>query len=220
MASEVRLASTLRYLAGSMVNDSDFDPELKLVAHTRTTLCFWYSALAPERPAGVWMRAMAVAITFFSLCLGWQSIAPSAFWCGVGAFFWRPLEVHMDRRSTLVAAAMRLHNYCNDRRIGIDLREVPARPRSSRVCGRQARTSVRTASLLTFSTPWTTTLLPTWTDARGETSSSAASKTRGLNTPASPCKKLLDRPSAGSPRGRPGRRRRLPRSSAAGCPSW
>ena len=65
MASEVRLASTLRYLAGSMVNDSDFDPELKLVAHTRTTLCFWYSALAPERPAGLWMHAMAVAITFF-----------------------------------------------------------------------------------------------------------------------------------------------------------
>ena len=38
--------------------------------------------------------------------------------------FWRPLEVRMDRRSALVGAAMRLHNYCIDRRIGIELREV------------------------------------------------------------------------------------------------
>ena len=30
----------------------------------------------------------------------------------------------MDRRSALVGAAMRLHNYCIDRRIGIELREV------------------------------------------------------------------------------------------------
>ena len=37
----------------------------------------------------------------------------------------------MDRRSTLVGAAMRLHNYCIDRHIGIELREVPARPRFS-----------------------------------------------------------------------------------------
>lgn len=30
----------------------------------------------------------------------------------------------MDRRSALVGAAMRLHNYCIDRGIGIELREI------------------------------------------------------------------------------------------------
>lgn len=38
--------------------------------------------------------------------------------------FWRPLEVRMARCAPLVAAAMRLRNYCIDRRIRIDLREV------------------------------------------------------------------------------------------------
>jgi len=38
--------------------------------------------------------------------------------------FWRPLEVRMDRRAPLISAAMRMHNYCIDRRISIDLRQV------------------------------------------------------------------------------------------------
>ena len=38
--------------------------------------------------------------------------------------FWRPLEVRFDRRAPLVSAAMRLHNYCIDRRISTELREV------------------------------------------------------------------------------------------------
>ena len=38
--------------------------------------------------------------------------------------FWRPLEVAFDRRAPLVGAAMRLHNYCIDRRIAIELEQV------------------------------------------------------------------------------------------------
>lgn len=38
--------------------------------------------------------------------------------------FWRPLEVRFDRRAPLIGAAMRLHNYCIDRNIGIELRQV------------------------------------------------------------------------------------------------
>ena len=38
--------------------------------------------------------------------------------------FWRPLEVAFDRRTPLVGAAMRLHNYCIDRRIAIELEQV------------------------------------------------------------------------------------------------
>ena len=37
---------------------------------------------------------------------------------------WRPIEVRFDRRAPLISAAMRLHNYCIDRRIGIELRHV------------------------------------------------------------------------------------------------
>ena len=35
-----------------------------------------------------------------------------------------PLEVAFDRRAPLVGAAMRLHNYCFDRRITIELEQV------------------------------------------------------------------------------------------------
>jgi hypothetical protein len=38
--------------------------------------------------------------------------------------FWRPLEVEFDRRAPLVGAAMRMHNYCIDRRIGMEMTEV------------------------------------------------------------------------------------------------
>lgn len=38
--------------------------------------------------------------------------------------FWRPLEVKFKRRAPLIAAIMRLHNYCIDRRITLELREV------------------------------------------------------------------------------------------------
>jgi hypothetical protein len=38
--------------------------------------------------------------------------------------FWRPLEVRFDRRAPLVGCAMRLHNYCIDRKIGIEMRQV------------------------------------------------------------------------------------------------
>ena len=38
--------------------------------------------------------------------------------------FWRALEVRFDRRAPLISAAMRLHSYCIDRRIGTELRQV------------------------------------------------------------------------------------------------
>jgi len=34
----------------------------------------------------------------------------------------------MDRRAPLISAAMRMHNYCIDRRISIDLRQVAGAP--------------------------------------------------------------------------------------------
>ena len=37
---------------------------------------------------------------------------------------WRPLEVKFKRRAPLIAAIMRLHKYCIDRRIALELREV------------------------------------------------------------------------------------------------
>lgn len=37
--------------------------------------------------------------------------------------FWRPLEVKFKRRTALVGAAMRLHNYCIDERIALELRQ-------------------------------------------------------------------------------------------------
>ena len=37
--------------------------------------------------------------------------------------FWRPLEVAYERRSPLIAAAMKLHNYCIDRKIMLNLDE-------------------------------------------------------------------------------------------------
>ena len=37
--------------------------------------------------------------------------------------FWRPLEVRFGRRAPLIGAAMRLHNYCIDRRIGVELNQ-------------------------------------------------------------------------------------------------
>jgi hypothetical protein len=37
--------------------------------------------------------------------------------------FWRPLGVKFKRRAPLIGATIRLHNYCINRRIGIELRE-------------------------------------------------------------------------------------------------
>jgi hypothetical protein len=38
--------------------------------------------------------------------------------------FWRPLEVDFHRRAPLVGASMRMHNYCIDRRIVIEMRQT------------------------------------------------------------------------------------------------
>jgi hypothetical protein len=87
--------------------------------------------LAPERRTGCgrapwpWQSRFFFFFFFFFFVVGRMAIE-----CAFGILvrrwgvFWRPLEVRMDRRSALVGAAMRLHNYCIDRRIGIELREV------------------------------------------------------------------------------------------------
>lgn len=38
--------------------------------------------------------------------------------------FWRPLEVKMSRRVSLIGAAMKLHNFCINENIGLELRSV------------------------------------------------------------------------------------------------
>ena len=62
--------------------------------------------------------------------------------------FWRPLEVKFKRRAPLIGAALRLHNYCIDRRIGIKLREqggfIQTQPRvwmQTPLCDDQGRLS-------------------------------------------------------------------------------
>lgn len=60
----------------------------------------------------------------------YQSSNRMAIECAFGIFvrrwgvFWRPLEVKFRNRAALVGAAMRLHNFCIDRRITLELKQV------------------------------------------------------------------------------------------------